>query len=108
MKFFIDHQLPPELALWFQTKGHEATTARRSGLRSIDDRTIWAHCAQHGFIVVSKDEDFANFALTAEGTTVIWVRIGNAVNDVLIARFEAIWPQIEAHLMAGTRLIQVR
>ena len=108
MKFFIDHQLPPDLVLWFRTKGHEAISARQSGLRSIDDATIWTHCSRQGFAVVTKDYDFVSLALTGDGPPVIWVRIGNAVNEILIARLEAAWPDIEANLISGARLLELR
>jgi predicted nuclease of predicted toxin-antitoxin system len=32
-------------------------------LAQVGDHTLWAHAAQHGFVIISKDADFADLAL---------------------------------------------
>lgn len=60
-------------------------------------------------IVVSKDEDFALLkAANPEGPKVIWIRIGNAIRRVLLARLEAAWPSVIEMLNEGHELIEVR
>ena len=109
MRFIIDAQLPPALTDFFTERGHEAVAVRDLGLRDADDRDIWTKAEAMHAIVVTKDEDFVHFVtLSDAGPQVIWVRIGNAVNRVLIARFELAWDDIEAHLLQGARLVELR
>lgn len=109
MRFIIDAQLPPALAGFLNGRGHEASPVRDLGLRDADDRDIWDKATEIGAIVVTKDEDFVHFVmLSPEGPAVVWVRIGNAVNRVLLVRFEKAWDEVEAHLKDGARLVELR
>jgi len=48
------------------------------GLASGSDRAIWQHARDHGFIIVTKDEDFQRFSvLYGAPPKVIWIRLGN-------------------------------
>lgn len=58
MKFLVDNQLPAALARWLSVKGFEATHVLDLMLNDSDDEQIWAHAAAHGFVVISKDDDF--------------------------------------------------
>jgi predicted nuclease of predicted toxin-antitoxin system len=110
MKFIVDAQLPPRLALWLRERGHEAQSARDTGLREASDAVIWQHACDTGCIIVTKDEDFALVAaaLPDNGASVLWVRTGNLVNRLLLARFERAWPEVEAHLAAGAKVVELR
>ena len=109
LKFIVDAQLPPALAKWLKTKGAEATAVRDLGLQAASDDEIWRLAASQGAIVVTKDEDFAQLAAAdANGPAIVWVRTGNVVNRLLVARFEACWTEIEAHLRAGARVVELR
>jgi predicted nuclease of predicted toxin-antitoxin system len=66
------------------------------------------YAERNGCVIVTKDEDFPNLALNRPGPAVLWVRIGNTVNPVLFARFEAEWPQILALLESGARIVGLR
>jgi len=89
-------------------KGHEAETVQDAGLRDADDASIWAHAANSDAVLVTKDEDFALLAPAADRPRLLWVRTGNVVNRLLLARFEQAWPQIEAHFAAGAQLVELR
>ena len=108
MKFVVDAQLPPMLAAWLRQKGYEAVAVREIGLREADDRDIWSYARAELAIVVTKDEDFGQMAATAPDARVLWVRIGNAVNRVLLARFERAWPEILARLEEGAQVVEIR
>jgi predicted nuclease of predicted toxin-antitoxin system len=43
VKFLVDAQLPPALALWLCEAGHEAQAVREAGLREAEDGAIWNH-----------------------------------------------------------------
>ena len=108
MKFLIDAQLPPALADWLRAKGHEATPVREAGLRDADDREIWLFAERLKATIVTKDEDFAIRAAAQPGPPILWVRTGNVVNRLLLARFEAVWTQVMAHFEAGARVVEMR
>ena len=79
MKFLVDHQLPPALARFIATQGHQAEHVRDVGLMQADDTVIWRHANARGQVVVSKDEDFTFLAGVAGGTgKLVWVRISAA------------------------------
>jgi predicted nuclease of predicted toxin-antitoxin system len=108
MKFIIDAQLPPALADWLRGKGHEAVAVREIGLLDADDNAIWAHAVENQATIVTKDEDFAIRAATQDGPPILWVRTGNLVNRLLLARFEVAWPRIEAHFESAARVVELR
>ncbi len=82
---------------------------RDIGLRDADDRAIWARATLDRAVIITKDQDFAVLAATAtEGPRVLWVRTGNLVNRLLLARFKRAWPEIEAHLTALATVVELR
>lgn len=108
MKFVVDAQLPPALATWLRTRGHDAEAVREIGLREADDKAIWSYAKSTNAIIVTKDEDFALLATAAPEVRVLWVRIGNVVNRVLLERFAQVWPQIAVHLEDGAHIVEIR
>ena len=108
MKFLIDAQLPPALALWLRESGHEAEHAEEAGLREADDNVIWAHALRTSSIIMTKDEDFAaRSAREAAGPVIIWLRVGNTTNRVLRAWIEPRLPGTLELLAQGSRLVEV-
>jgi len=86
VKFLIDAQLPPLLAVWLQEAGHEAVHVRDIGLREADDGAIWDHAMQTGAAIVTKDEDFvarAAHAADSAPPVIVWLRVGNTTNQAL-------------------------
>jgi predicted nuclease of predicted toxin-antitoxin system len=105
----VDAQLPPALAEELRKAGCDAVAVREIGLQKAKDSEIWDYALSHGAAIVTKDEDFAERCLrTSNPPVVIWLRIGNATNSVLIAWFMPILPQVLARLKAGDKLIEVR
>lgn len=109
LRFLVDAQLPPALAVFLRDKGHDAAALREIQLRDADDEEIWEIARADCAIIVTKDEDFAKLvAANDEGPRVLWVRSGNLLKRVLLARFESAWPELEGHLIAGARLVEMR
>jgi predicted nuclease of predicted toxin-antitoxin system len=107
--FLIDAQLPPALASWLIQQGHAAQHVDDLGLRNADDIAIWNHALESGANVITKDEDFAErVTRTTTGPVIVWLRIGNATNRVLIQWLSPRWPEVVDHLNSGHRLIEVR
>ena len=67
------------------------------GLQAADDGTLWAHAAEQGFAIVSKDADFhqRSFVL-GYPPKVVWIRRGNCST----AEIEEILRVREADLLA--------
>jgi predicted nuclease of predicted toxin-antitoxin system len=109
VKFLIDANLPPVLAEWLASEGHDAHHVRELGLEQMPDREIWAHARDLDACIVPKDEDFVLLqALDRAGPTIVWIRIGNAVRTVLMRRLPNIWPAVVSAIERGDKIVEVR
>ena len=89
MKFLVDAQLPPGLARWISSHGHDAAHVFDIGLRAADDPVIWEHARTENAVIISKDEDFVDRSLLSETPVVlIWIRKGNCSNQALMTWFD--------------------
>ena len=105
MKFLLDAQLPPRLVKALKRAGHATEHVYDCGLLTATDRDIGKYAAKEKAVVITKDADFA--AMSA-GSAVVWLRLGNVSNDVLIAAVMAALPEIIAAIEAGEGLVEVR
>jgi predicted nuclease of predicted toxin-antitoxin system len=109
VRFLVDAQLPPALAVWIASKGNEAAAVRDIGLQSVPDAKIWEHARATDAIIVTKDEDFAQLAaVRPPPPRVLWIRLGNTTNANLIRTLETHWPSLIAHFNAGAPVVEVR
>jgi predicted nuclease of predicted toxin-antitoxin system len=109
MRFIVDTNLPQGLASWLVSQGHEASHTSDWGMAAADDRVIWKYASDNGVIIITKDEDFVLLkAADPVGPSVVWIRIGNAVNRVLFQRLIGAWPLVTAKLRAGETVVEVR
>lgn len=79
MKLLFDENLSPRLvtllAVEFPLSAHIETL----GMRGTTDVSIWDYAKKHGFVIVSKDNDFRQRAFVYRAPPkVIWLSIGNA------------------------------
>lgn len=95
MKLLLDenlsHKLIPQLSQAFPGTSHVDTV----GLHGQPDGAIWEYAAQHGFVVVSKDDDFRQLSfLQGPPPKIIWLVVGNAgsatIADLLLKSLELI------------------
>ena len=105
MKFLLDAQLPPRLTRALTRGGHVALHVYECGLLTATDRDIGKYAVKQKAVVITKDADFAAMAA---GPAVVWLRLGNVSNDVLIAAVMAALPQIVEAIEAGEGLVEVR
>ena len=109
MKFLVDANLPPALAQWLASEGHEAQHVANLGMQASADRDIWQHARDSGACIVTKDEDFALLqALDRTGPPVVWIRIGNAVRRVLLERLPKLWPAVVSAIDRGEKIVELR
>jgi len=77
-------------------------------MRQAEDGDIWRHALKIGAIIVTKDEDFATRAAHSDSAPVIiWLRLGNASNRVLLAWLQPRWPGVLQLLEQDNRLVEV-
>jgi predicted nuclease of predicted toxin-antitoxin system len=58
MRFLLDMNLPPAMADWLRSEGHDAVHARDAGYADLPDREIFARAAEDRRIVITFDLDF--------------------------------------------------
>ena len=75
------------LARFLVARGCECNHDLDLGLGSASDSVIWQYAHQNECIVISKDEDFL-YPRPEDNARLVWVRLGNCRNHVLLATFE--------------------
>ncbi len=109
MNCVVDAQLPPALARLLVQQGHIASHVEDLGLRHADDNDIWDWALANNAIVFTKDEDFPRRALMSKrAPAIVWLRVGNTSRRALLAWIEPLVTQIEAEVMRGESIIEVR
>ena len=107
MRFLIDAQLPPALCGWFEERGLEAEHVVERLGGQIPDADIAAYAAAEGFVLVTKDDDFA-LRHPPDDYQLAWLRCGNITNRSLRKWLAERWPLVLTGLEAGERLLEVR
>ncbi len=108
IRFVIDAQLPPGLAIRLRERGYPAEHVNRVGLDNASDLAIWTHARRARAVLITKDEDFVTLALREpSGPQLVWLRIGNIGNDALWKTISATLDEIIGSLEAGERIVQV-
>jgi predicted nuclease of predicted toxin-antitoxin system len=109
VKFIVDAQLPPSLAGALRHAGYDAAAVREIGLHQAKDAVIWDYALKNDGVILTKDEDFAERCGRSQGSpVVVWLRIGNATNPVLLRWLMPVLPAIISRIESGDRLIEVR
>lgn len=107
MRFLIDAQLPPSLAALLQARGHEARHCYALLAPDAKDREIWQAALEGAFVLITKDEDFAEWSrLRVPAPPVVWLRVGNLRSAALHVRIESLLPDLLRRLQAGDSLIE--
>lgn len=85
MKFWVDAQLPPQLALWLtDTFSVEAFSLRDLGLRDAEDTEIFEKGKVEGVVIITKDRDFIELVNRFNSPPqILWVTCGNVTNRYL-------------------------
>jgi predicted nuclease of predicted toxin-antitoxin system len=90
-------------------RGHQAEHVLDIGLAQSKDTAIWRYAHQNGAVVVTKDEDFAEWVRRGRpGPAVVWLRIGNSSKRALLTWLEPLLSSIVRQLEQGDRLVEVR
>lgn len=105
MRVLIDQNLSPALVAALSDVFPASAHVRDFKLRDADDWDIWSHAANHGFAVLTKDDDFRQQSiLQGPPPKVIMVAIGNCttsrVEQLVRSRLAEI-AKFESHAAAG-------
>lgn len=90
MKFIVDTQLPPKLARYLQSKGHDCihTTHFDDG-RLLKDTEIILIAVEHSRTIITKDSDFSDYYyLNGSPPKILLLQFGNISNNDLIEYFD--------------------
>ena len=79
MKLLLDENLSPRLVELLAGDFPDSTHIERLRMRGATDAAIWAYAREQGYTIVSKDNDFRQYAfLHGPPPKVIWLSVGNA------------------------------
>ena len=89
VKFWVDAQLPPQLAAWLAAEFRvEANSLCDLGLRDAADLEIFQQARRQGVVLISKDSDFVDLiSRFGSPPQLLWVTCGNVTNRRLQAVF---------------------
>ncbi len=109
MRFLVDAQLPPALARWLVSQGHEAEHVADVEMTAAPDSEIWDHAKKTDAIIITKDEDFSILHNLGNQPKpkVIWLRVGNTRRSELLEWFNSLMPGIISALDQGETLIEI-
>ncbi len=107
MRFLLDMNLPPAMADWLRSSGHDAVHIREIGLAHLPDREVFTRAAEDGRIVVTFDLDFGEIAglerATGSGVVLLRLRLGR--QHYLRQRLQAAVAQATEALQAGAIVV---
>jgi len=97
VKFWVDAQLPPQLAAWLAAEFQvEANSLRDLGLRDAADLEIFQQARQPGIVLISKDSDFVDMVSRfGPPPQLLWVTGSGNRRDLLIAQDNGLRGEIE-------------
>jgi predicted nuclease of predicted toxin-antitoxin system len=109
VKFLVDENLPPALAVALRSAGYDATHVLDLVPKLPSDEAIWSLACEYEAVVLTKDVDFVRLIGNAHNQQagVIWIRSGNCPRATLIAQLLDIFPDIVSRLQHRRQLIEV-
>ena len=95
MKLLVDENLSPKLVTLLADIFPASVHVAQVGLAMAPDSAVWEYATQHGFAIISKDEDFRHLSfLRGAPPKVIGMNIGNCSTKELAALLRARRAQI--------------
>jgi len=107
--FWLDAQLPPDLAAWlsraFQVEAH---SLQDLGLRDAEDQVVFEKARASAAVLISKDSDFVEL-VSRHGPPprLLWVTCGNVTNARLREVFTAVFGTACALLHEGRAIVEI-
>jgi predicted nuclease of predicted toxin-antitoxin system len=107
MRLLLDMNLPPAMADWLRSEGHDAVHIREIGLAHLPDREVFARAAEDGRIIVTFDLDFGEIVglAGASRSGVVLLRLRLARQRYLRDRLRAAIAEAAEALRAGAIVV---
>ena len=103
----MDAQLPPSLAGALRHAGCEAIHVDDVDLATATDRRIWEEAVARSAVLITKDRDFATQrAASQAGPTILWIRMGNIGNRILITQLLQSLARLRSAIERGETIIE--
>lgn len=84
MKLLFDENLSHKLVSRLADLYPESIHVRDKGLKTSDDTNVWEYAKTHGYIIVSKDEDFHHLSFVRGAPPkVIGIYLGNCTTKAV-------------------------
>ncbi len=82
VKLLFDQNLSPKLIKLLADLYQNSDHLDLLGLGTADDAIVWEYAGRNGFVMVTKDADFADLSvLRGFPPKVVWIRRGNCSTD---------------------------
>ena len=108
MKLLLDNNLSYRILIGIVGAYPDSTHVARVGLRDQSDNAIWSYAKEHGFVIVSKDGDFAAMAkLYGPPPPVIWLRFGNCTTASATDALLRYPDDLKALIDQGTAMVEI-
>lgn len=108
MNFLVDANLPDVIVRDLFDDGDTAAYVDDLLPATSSDDAIWDLARAQGWVILSKDADFAIRALRERTVQVVWIRCGNLKLKVFEAWFVARMPAMRRLLDNGEHLVELR
>ena len=110
MSFLVDAQLPPDVAAWLRSRGHDAIHLNEIGLKNAGDDAIWTLAVDSDAVIITKDRDFPDRYLSGKrpAPRIVWIRTGNLSRKAQVEHLASNWFRILTRLSVNTPIIEVR
>jgi predicted nuclease of predicted toxin-antitoxin system len=100
VKLLLDENLSRRIIPALQDTFPGSTQVVLAGLERADDRAVWEYAREHGYVVVTKDDDFVRLQLLlGYPPKVILLRLGNCTAQQVLAALATSQREIQVALM---------
>jgi predicted nuclease of predicted toxin-antitoxin system len=105
--FIVDAQLPPSLARALTIAGHPSEAVRDLELREADDESIWKYALNTEESSLRRTKIANRVWQASSGPPVVWLRVGNCSNQVLLGNLLPLLDAIVERIQIGDRLVEI-
>jgi predicted nuclease of predicted toxin-antitoxin system len=96
MKLLFDQNMSPKLVSQLADLFPGSSHVQLAGLDCASDESIWEYARIHGFVIVTKDEDYNNLSVVrGSPPKVLWLQIGNCTTVQAEAVFRSRFAELE-------------
>ena len=109
MRFLLDAQLPPGLAMRLTAVGQDSAHVTTDLPGEASDREVADLAAEQNAVLMSQDADFLHMSLVGTLTVqLVWIRAGNMTTRQLLTLLEPLLPELVAALEQGQGVVEIR